>query len=127
MSIAHRKIQKSSSSGSGSVSRSGLGFSSSSGFCERGRLPQAPRGRGRGRSRRQSSLSSVINPSPCSTLPCTDVFPSFIYLFIENWKNMIGDGNCGYRIVADFVLGDEHQWPELQMHDGCPIPPLHVQ
>ncbi|KAI5677557.1 hypothetical protein M9H77_08507 [Catharanthus roseus] len=75
-------------------------------------------------------------------------------------KNVIGDENCGYRVVAEFVFGDEHQWPELgsmivlplysysdrlggtlvigllteqqhfiqlQMHDGCPIPPLHVQ
>ncbi|KAI5649890.1 hypothetical protein M9H77_35895 [Catharanthus roseus] len=30
-----------------------------------------------------------------------------------NWKNVIGDGNCGYRVVADFVFGDEHQWPKV--------------
>ncbi|KAI5671967.1 hypothetical protein M9H77_12331 [Catharanthus roseus] len=42
-------------------------------------------------------------------------------------KNVIGDGNCGYRVVADFVFSDEHQWPELQINDECPIPPLHVQ
>ncbi|KAI5674277.1 hypothetical protein M9H77_14641 [Catharanthus roseus] len=29
-------------------------------------------------------------------------------------KNVIGDGNYGYRVVADFVFGDEHQWPELR-------------
>ncbi|KAI5656374.1 hypothetical protein M9H77_25167 [Catharanthus roseus] len=29
-----------------------------------------------------------------------------------NGFNMIGDGNCGYRVVADFVFGDEHQWSE---------------
>ncbi|KAI5675374.1 hypothetical protein M9H77_06324 [Catharanthus roseus] len=43
-------------------------------------------------------------------------------------ENVIGDRNCGYRVVRDFVFGDEHQWPELQLNDdGCPIPPLHVQ
>ncbi|KAI5668620.1 hypothetical protein M9H77_18473 [Catharanthus roseus] len=58
---------------------------------------RAPRGRGRGRSRARSSLSSVIDPSPCSTFPYTDAFPTFINPFIENWKNVIGDGNCEVR------------------------------
>ncbi|KAI5654461.1 hypothetical protein M9H77_31648 [Catharanthus roseus] len=36
-----------------------------------------------------------------------------IYLLPNiNWKNVIGDRNFGYRVVADFVFGDEHQWPE---------------
>ncbi|KAI5667699.1 hypothetical protein M9H77_17552 [Catharanthus roseus] len=94
----------------------------------RGRPPRAPRGKGgRGCSPGRSSLSSVIDPTPCSTCPYTDAFPTFIYPLIENWNNVIGDGNCGYRVVTDFVFGDEHQWPELEMHDGYPIPPLHVQ
>ncbi|KAI5667008.1 hypothetical protein M9H77_16861 [Catharanthus roseus] len=50
----------------------------------------------------------------CSTFPYTNGFPAFIYPFISNWKNVIGDGNCGYRVVADFVFGDEHQWPEVR-------------
>ncbi|KAI5652755.1 hypothetical protein M9H77_29942 [Catharanthus roseus] len=29
-----------------------------------------------------------------------------------NCKNVICDGNCGYRVVADFVFGDKHQWPK---------------
>ncbi|KAI5657910.1 hypothetical protein M9H77_26703 [Catharanthus roseus] len=29
-------------------------------------------------------------------------------------KNVIGDGNCGYRVVADFMFGDEHQWPKVR-------------
>ncbi|KAI5657325.1 hypothetical protein M9H77_26118 [Catharanthus roseus] len=28
-------------------------------------------------------------------------------------NNVIGDGNCGYRAMADFVFGDEHQWPKV--------------
>ncbi|KAI5683516.1 hypothetical protein M9H77_04744 [Catharanthus roseus] len=107
VSIAHRKIQKSSDSSLDSGSRSG------SSFCERGRLPRALRGRDRGRSIRRNSLSSVIALSPCSTFPYIDAFPSFVYPFIENWKNVNVDRNCGYWVVADFVFGDEHQWHEL--------------
>ncbi|KAI5680541.1 hypothetical protein M9H77_01768 [Catharanthus roseus] len=28
-------------------------------------------------------------------------------------ENVIGDGNCSYRVVADFVFSDEHQWPKV--------------
>ncbi|KAI5680548.1 hypothetical protein M9H77_01775 [Catharanthus roseus] len=71
------------SSGSGFSSGFGSGSSFGSGFCG--------------------------NPTPCSTFPYIDAFPSFIYPFIENLKNVIGDGNCGYRVVANFVFGDERQ------------------
>ncbi|KAI5672729.1 hypothetical protein M9H77_13093 [Catharanthus roseus] len=89
VSIAHRKIQKE-------------------------RPARAPRGMGRGCSRGQSGLSSVTILSLCSTFPYTDAFPTFMYPFIENRKNVIGDGNCGYRVVADFVFGDKHQWLEVR-------------
>ncbi|KAI5658819.1 hypothetical protein M9H77_27612 [Catharanthus roseus] len=118
MSIAHRKIQKSSGSvfgsgaGSGSLPSSGSG----SGSRERGRPPRAPRerGRGHGRGRGRSNLSAVKHTSPCSTFPYTNAFSAFIYPFIRNWKDVIGDGNCGYQVVVDFVFGDEHQWPEVR-------------
>ncbi|KAI5683037.1 hypothetical protein M9H77_04265 [Catharanthus roseus] len=32
-------------------------------------------------------------------------------------KNVIGDRNYGYRVVADFVFGDEHQWPEVHVNE----------
>ncbi|KAI5653435.1 hypothetical protein M9H77_30622 [Catharanthus roseus] len=32
----------------------------------------------------------------------------------NNWKNTIGDGNCGYQVVVDFVFSDEHQWLEVR-------------
>ncbi|KAI5668052.1 hypothetical protein M9H77_17905 [Catharanthus roseus] len=141
VSLAHRKIQKSSGSGSGS----------GSGSCGRGRSPRAPRDRGRGLSNGRSSLSSTIDPSPCLTFPYTNAFPGFMYPFIENKKNVNGDGNYGNRVVADFVSRDEHQWHEvyrrmifelehttnmypslfgsaeqLQIRDGYPLSPLHV-
>ncbi|KAI5659504.1 hypothetical protein M9H77_28297 [Catharanthus roseus] len=100
------EIQKSrgSGSGSGSGSDSGSGLWSGSGSRGRGRPSRAPRGRGRGCSRGRSSLSSVIDPSPYFTFPYTNAFPTFIYPFIKNWKNVIGDRNCSYRVVADFVV-----------------------
>ncbi|KAI5649010.1 hypothetical protein M9H77_35015 [Catharanthus roseus] len=104
VSIAHRKIQKSSGSSSSSGSGAGSGSGSGSG----------PRSRGRGR---PSRAPRGRDPSPCSTFPYTNAFSAFIYSFISNWKNVIGDGNCDYQVVADF----------LQMHDECLIPPLHVQ
>ncbi|KAI5667498.1 hypothetical protein M9H77_17351 [Catharanthus roseus] len=112
-----RQIQKSSGSGfgfgTGTGSRSWPGSGSGSGSHRRGRPPRAPRERGRGRNHGRSSLSTVINASPCSTFPCTNAFSAFIYPFISYWKNVIGDENCGNWVVADFVFGDEHQWPKV--------------
>ncbi|KAI5650466.1 hypothetical protein M9H77_36471 [Catharanthus roseus] len=65
MTIAHRKIEKSSESGSGSRSCSGSGFGSSP--CGRGRPSHSSKGRGRGRISGRSSLSSIINPNATLT------------------------------------------------------------
>ncbi|KAI5654928.1 hypothetical protein M9H77_32115 [Catharanthus roseus] len=93
VSIAHRNIQKSSGSvfysGTRSGSLPGSGFRS--GSRGRGRPPRAPREKGRGRDRGRSNLSAVKHASPCSTFPYTNAFPAFIYPFISNWKNVIGD------------------------------------
>ncbi|KAI5654268.1 hypothetical protein M9H77_31455 [Catharanthus roseus] len=105
------------SSGFGLGSGFGSGSGSGLGSRGRGRPPWAPRGRGRGRSSRRSSLSlpgSVIDPSTSSTFLFIDTFPSFMYPFIENWKNVKGHGSCEYRVVADFLFDDEHQWPEVR-------------
>ncbi|KAI5663230.1 hypothetical protein M9H77_22553 [Catharanthus roseus] len=88
VSIAHRKIGKSSGSGSRSGSRSDSGFGSSARV--RGRSPRATRDRGRRRSNGRSSLSSVINPdTPSTPFPYIDAFPDFVYEFIQDWKNVI--------------------------------------
>ncbi|KAI5657993.1 hypothetical protein M9H77_26786 [Catharanthus roseus] len=121
VSIAHQKIQKSSTSVSGSGSGTGSGSlpgsGSGLGSRGRGRLPRAPKERGRGRDRGRSSLSAVIHASPCSTFPYTNALPAFIYPFIGNWKNVIGDVNCSYLVVAYFLFGDEHQWPEVRVNE----------
>ncbi|KAI5649412.1 hypothetical protein M9H77_35417 [Catharanthus roseus] len=31
-----------------------------------------------------------------------------------NWKNVRGDSNCGYRVVADFVFGDEYERSDVR-------------
>ncbi|KAI5667605.1 hypothetical protein M9H77_17458 [Catharanthus roseus] len=80
-------------------------FRSGLGSRGRGRPPQAPRGRSRGCSSVRSSLSSIIDPSTPSTFPFIDAFLGFVYPFIENLKNVISDGNCGYRVVGDFMFG----------------------
>ncbi|KAI5652868.1 hypothetical protein M9H77_30055 [Catharanthus roseus] len=139
ISIAHRKIGKSSGSGSGSGSSSGFGSNPSP--RGRGRPPRSGRSKGRGRSSGRSSLSTVVSPD---SLPVPflfkNAFPGFMYQFIQNWKNVVGDGNCGFRVVK-FLVRDENHWVEirrrmsydlqhhmhLQLVDGCPLPPLHVQ
>ncbi|KAI5682863.1 hypothetical protein M9H77_04091 [Catharanthus roseus] len=73
---------------------SGSGYGSGSGSDSRGR-GKPPRAR--------------RDASPCSTFPYIEAFPSFVHPFIENWKNVNGDGNCGYQVVANFIFGDEHQ------------------
>ncbi|KAI5647813.1 hypothetical protein M9H77_33818 [Catharanthus roseus] len=96
-----RKIRKSSGSGFGSGSGSGSGSNPSP--RGRGRPPSSGRGGGRGRTSCRSSLSSVVNPnSPSVPFPFNNAFPEFMYEFIQNWKNVVGDGNCGFRIVSNF-------------------------
>ncbi|KAI5655056.1 hypothetical protein M9H77_32243 [Catharanthus roseus] len=145
VSIAHRKIGKSSGSGSES-NPSPRG---------RGRPSRSGRSRGRGRSNGRSSLLTVV---------------IFMYQFIQNWKNVVGDGNCGFRVVSNILFGDENHWVEIrrrmsydlrhsmhsttvlplvssmdgpsgtifiglieelqhfiQLVDGCPFSPLHVK
>ncbi|KAI5656628.1 hypothetical protein M9H77_25421 [Catharanthus roseus] len=178
VSIAHRKIGKSSVSGSGFGSGSGSGSNPSP--CGRDRPPRSGRV-GADDVAVVSSLSTVVSPdSPPMPFPFKNSFPGFMYQFIQNWKNVAGDGNCGFRVVSNFLFGDENHWVKirkrmifdlrhhmwvyeqlfgsvervaklimqtnwedgsapreywmntpdhlyLQLINGCPLPPLHVQ
>ncbi|KAI5683492.1 hypothetical protein M9H77_04720 [Catharanthus roseus] len=107
VSIAHRKIGKSNSSGSGSSSCSG--FESNPSPRGRGRPPRSGRSRGRGRSSGRSSLSTVVSSdSPPVPFPFKNAFTGCMYQFIQNWNNVVGDGNCGFRVVSNFLFGDEN-------------------
>ncbi|KAI5677619.1 hypothetical protein M9H77_08569 [Catharanthus roseus] len=123
VSIEHRKIGK--SSGSGSSSGSGFGSGSGSSSHGRGRPPRAPRGRSRGRSSGQSSLSSGINPSTPSTFPYIDAFSGFIYEFIQNWKNVVGDGIGSTTLLL--LYSNSTSPAGILCIDGYPLTPLHVQ
>ncbi|KAI5675575.1 hypothetical protein M9H77_06525 [Catharanthus roseus] len=113
VSMAHRKIRK--SSGSGSQSGSGSGLGSNPSPRGRGRLPRSDRSRGRGRTSGRSSLSIVVSPdSPPVPFPFKNAFPGFTYQFTQNWKNVAGDGNCGFRVVSNFLFGDENHWVEIR-------------
>ncbi|KAI5671962.1 hypothetical protein M9H77_12326 [Catharanthus roseus] len=112
ISITHRKIGK--SSGSCSGSSSGSGSDSNPNPRGRGRPPRSGRGRGRGRSSGRSSLSSVVNPdSPSVPFPFNNVFPGFMYEFIQNWKNVVVDSNCGFSVVSNFLFGVVNHWVEI--------------
>ncbi|KAI5676604.1 hypothetical protein M9H77_07554 [Catharanthus roseus] len=113
VSITDRKIGK--SSGSGSGSGSSLGSGSSPSPRERGRPPRSGKGRDRGRNSCRSSLSSVVNlDAPSTPFQFNNAFPGFMYDFIQNWKNVVGDGNCGFRVVSNFLFGDENHWAEIR-------------
>ncbi|KAI5675538.1 hypothetical protein M9H77_06488 [Catharanthus roseus] len=96
VSIAHRKIGK--SSGSGSGFGSALGSGSNPSPHGRGRPPRSGRGRGRGRTSGRSSLSSVVNSdSPSVSFPFNNAFP---------W------------VVSNFLFGDENHWVEIRRRMG---------
>ncbi|KAI5650135.1 hypothetical protein M9H77_36140 [Catharanthus roseus] len=118
-SLIHKISMSPISKSRGSSSGSGNGSGSGSGSCPiprgRSRPPRSGRGRGRGRNSGRSSVSSVVNPdAPSMPFPFNNAFPGFIYEFILNWKNVSGDGNCGFRIVSNFLFRDENHWVEIR-------------
>ncbi|KAI5647335.1 hypothetical protein M9H77_33340 [Catharanthus roseus] len=138
VSIAHRKIGKSSVSGSGSSSGSGLGSNPSP--HGRGRPPRSSRGRGRGRSSGRSSLLSTINPdSPSLPFPFNNAFPGLcmnLYKTRRIWLEMVisttvlplvsnKDGSAGTIFIG--LIEELQYFKHLQLVDGCPLPPLQVQ
>lgn len=36
--------------------------------------------------------------------------PRLFWSFISSVINVAGDGNCGYRVVANFLYKDEEKW-----------------
>ncbi|KAI5650614.1 hypothetical protein M9H77_36619 [Catharanthus roseus] len=88
VSVAYRKIENGSGSGYGPSPRG------------RGRPPRSSRGRGRGH-------------APSTPFPSNNAFLGFIYEFILNWNNVVGDGNCGFRVVSNFLFWDENHWVKI--------------
>ncbi|KAL2923466.1 DNA ligase 1 [Bienertia sinuspersici] len=46
-------------------------------------------------------------------IPFIDDLPTYIVPYINNIYNVNGDGNCGYRVVARWIYGNEHRWPTV--------------
>ncbi|KAI5663811.1 hypothetical protein M9H77_23134 [Catharanthus roseus] len=55
-------------------------------------------------------LCPVLHEDPCAPLTS----PQFIYEFIYNRKNVVGHGNYGFKVVANFLFRDENHWPEVR-------------
>lgn len=47
--------------------------------------------------------------------PFPKVVPDFMLQYIKSHGNVGGDGNCGFRVVASFVYGDENRWNQVRM------------
>ncbi|KAI5649673.1 hypothetical protein M9H77_35678 [Catharanthus roseus] len=107
---ARQMVEEPSSSGSGSGSGSGSNPSPHG----RGLPPRSGKSKGRGRSSDRLSLSTGVSPDSLPVpFPFKNAFPGFMYQFIQNWKNVVGDGNCGFRVVSNFLFGDENHWVEI--------------
>lgn len=39
-----------------------------------------------------------------------DWFPNVMLPYLEGWVDPIGDGNCGFRCVAEFFWGNQEEW-----------------
>ncbi|KAI5667163.1 hypothetical protein M9H77_17016 [Catharanthus roseus] len=103
VSIAHRKIQKSSGSSSGTGSGSWPSSGSGSGSRGRGRPPRAPRERGR---RRDCGQNFVFGDE---------------HQWLEVRRRMLYELEHSRNLYVNLV------GLELQLNDMCSIPPLHVQ
>ncbi|XP_021755522.1 uncharacterized protein LOC110720793 [Chenopodium quinoa] len=57
--------------------------------------------------RRNTQREDQCDISQCRYL---HLLPRPMLPYITAWKDVIGDGNCGFRCVADFFFGDQAQW-----------------
>ncbi|XP_021753467.1 uncharacterized protein LOC110718855 [Chenopodium quinoa] len=56
-----------------------------------------------------TTLEDQCDISQCNANICT-CFQNRCCLTSRPWKDVIGDGNCGFRCMADFFFGDQAQW-----------------
>lgn len=71
-------------------------------------------GRGRSsnfsRGRSSSSSSSVNQEDDIHDYIHRKNIPSFMFDFISGYLDVIGDGNCGFRVMADALFGKQDSW-----------------
>ncbi|XP_012842034.1 PREDICTED: uncharacterized protein LOC105962277 [Erythranthe guttata] len=84
--------------------------------------PGSGRGRGRGRGSGRSSDESTANQNrtpmprkkPGDELNFRSYIPGFVAGSIVSYANVIADGNCGYRCVAEAVFRDQNRWSRVR-------------
>ncbi|KAI5656507.1 hypothetical protein M9H77_25300 [Catharanthus roseus] len=112
VSIAHRKIGKSSGLGSGSGSGSSSGPSPSS--------------RRRGCNSGRRNLSSTINSdAPSTPFPFSDNVVGD-----DNWSTTVlplySNVDCTAETLCIGFISDQQHFVQLHMRDGCPLAPIYV-
>ncbi|XP_021767885.1 uncharacterized protein LOC110732275 [Chenopodium quinoa] len=58
----------------------------------------------------QHGAQQTEDPSDISRCRYLHLLPGPMLPYITAWKDVIGDGNCSFRYVADFFFGDQAQW-----------------
>ncbi|XP_012850817.1 PREDICTED: uncharacterized protein LOC105970528 [Erythranthe guttata] len=84
--------------------------------------PGSGRGRGRGRGSGRSSDESTANQNrtpmprkePGDELNFRSYIPGFVAGSIVSYVNVVADGNCGYRCVAEAVFRDQNRWSRVR-------------
>ncbi|XP_021770738.1 uncharacterized protein LOC110734920 [Chenopodium quinoa] len=61
---------------------------------------------------RGTQQTCTTSEDQCDISQCRHLhlLPGPMLPYITAWKDIIGDGNCGFRCVADFFFGDQAQW-----------------
>ncbi|KAK9750626.1 hypothetical protein RND81_02G209100 [Saponaria officinalis] len=60
------------------------------------------------------SVSSRQDCRQKKPFPFDNEIPDFMLPWIEDWLNVIGDGNCGYRALAHQIYGNESEWVRVR-------------
>ncbi|XP_012853005.1 PREDICTED: uncharacterized protein LOC105972586 [Erythranthe guttata] len=67
---------------------------------------------------RGHSLSLALLTAPqektSTKFDFTGFIPPFVVPSILSWVDVIGDGNCGYRCVAEVVMGSQDHWMKVR-------------
>ncbi|KNA08912.1 hypothetical protein SOVF_158450, partial [Spinacia oleracea] len=99
------------SRGRGNISVRGQARSNSSKVSSCGRNPSA---NGRGQSPSPDTRSKNNKGISPNIAPWVSDLPFYIVPHINYIHDVIGDGNCGYRVIARWTYGDEHRWPTIR-------------
>ncbi|XP_065850052.1 uncharacterized protein [Euphorbia lathyris] len=89
----------------------------------RGRARSSSSFMSHGRSGRKSSSSSVHNfaSSDGNTYKVNDFVHSdkiigIIKPYVETYCDVVGGGNCGFRVVSSYIFGTEEKWQSVRHH-----------